>query len=149
MYRTSLKQAALPPRGQATKGETRENIDALRSEVVFGTPSQNCAGSGVCFVSPYRPHSKLRDFSCPRAEARLLTGTDNYFSVCFRRADLSPSLIEKYFSEDFLWIDESFKIALTLSKRLGLRKNCVPAGRYPILETAAGWRIVFHIGHTT
>ena len=117
----------------------------VKSEVVFGSPSQNCSGSGICFVAAYRPYRPLR-WSCPRTLSLLSSDNPYRFSMHFRREDLSPDLQQKYFNSPVFCIEEPVMLAKSLCKSLGLAHETLPRGTYPIYENEAGWTIVFYMG---
>jgi hypothetical protein len=120
----------------------RAQIRKANGEVVFGSPSQNCAGEGICFVSAYRPDRK-RMFACSSVSCRLYSHAGLLWYITFRKEDIDPALRMRYFSTDVFLIDEPFHLERSLAKALGLASDLVPDGRCQVLEHDHFFLIVF------
>lgn len=100
-------------------------------QVVFGSPSRLCAGSGVCRVFPETVNIS-DSWLCPVWAGRL-----NWLASC-RSLQLSFSLeqftsaeINKWFPNGWFLIEEAFPLPLWLASILGEQNYLIPAGCYP------------------
>ena len=112
----------------------------IRMEVVFGTPSQNCIGSGVCMVMNHLPlHWQL---SCPHAPA-WVSYEKGLLRFRFSKSEtLREDAVSRLESPWFL-VQESFQLSRYAARRLGLRSHWIPPGLYPVEESADCWVLCF------
>ncbi len=112
----------------------------IRMEVVFGTPSQNCIGSGICMVMnrlPYR--QQLR---CPHAPA-WLSFEQGLLVFQFSKSEvLGKEAINRFASPWFL-VQEPFQVPRHCARQLGLPALWVSPGLYKITETRMDWFLAF------
>lgn len=112
----------------------------VKMEVVFGTPSQNCIGSGVCMLMNRFPRHK--QLPCPHAPAWI---SFEYGQLVFRfskaevlRADVASRLDPPWFL-----VEESFPVPRCAVRHLGLPAQHVSPGIYRIVETNKDWFLAF------
>ena len=107
--------------------KTPEIID---SQVVFGTPSRDCSGSGICKV--YTIHAAKRlNISCEMVRVRFaLQGMD--LQLCFSEQECTDQLIKKHFCNDHFLVAEHFQLPGWLSRKLDIQAAFIPNGSYPI-----------------
>lgn len=112
-------------------------------EVVFGTPSKNCAGAGICLIANRFPDSYK--IPCPHAPAIIhyLPGRELVFR--FRKKQISEAAVRKYFNESHFLVEESFALPKQLVKRWQLPKMQIPAGKYLLEEYSREWRLYFNL----
>ncbi|MCB9316685.1 MAG: hypothetical protein H6569_11145 [Lewinellaceae bacterium] len=117
------------------------SVREVEMEVVFGTPSKNCAGAGICLISSRFP-DKYK-IPCPHAPAiiHFLPGGELVFR--FRKTRITTPALRAYFkSSDFL-VEEAFDLPKRLIQRWQLPKTQVPPGRYLLEEYSQEWRLYF------
>jgi hypothetical protein len=119
--------------------QTRE----VKMEVVFGTPSQNCIGSGVCMLMNRVPQNK--PLSCPHAPARIIYQQER-LTFSFSKEEVTRLDCIARFDSPWFLVLESFEIPRATARRLGLGTSWVPPGLYTGIETAKDWLLVFPLG---
>ena len=122
---------------------TLVRIREIRMEVVFGTPSQNCIGSGVCMVMNRLP--RLQHLKCPHAPAWV---SYEQGQLVFRFSKTEMTRDDAAARFDALWflVQEPFQIPIHTARHLGLPSNWVQPGVYPIEETTRDWYLTFPVG---
>ncbi|WP_367391083.1 hypothetical protein [Lewinella sp. LCG006] len=123
---------------------TNQLSTSIALQVVFGSPSRGCAGSGVCKMLP---HTVIlpKDWLCPVWAAHLYWyAFSNTFQLSFPLAQFTQSDRNKWFAEDKFLLEEAFTLPLWLAKLLGENNYSIPAGSYPC-ETHSKLTINFKI----
>lgn len=119
----------------------------LQCEVMFGSPSSNCDGNGICKIAA-RSSGQLQPFvrrtSCSRASA-LFTSNDNDkgASLIFRRDWLCSKLMRQHFRHGVLEMPEPCPIPKGFVSALGLQITELPAGLHLIEDYGTYYRINF------
>ena len=104
----------------------------IDSQVVFGTPSRDCSGSGICKL--YTIHAaKHLNISCEMVRARLAL-SDEHLQLSFPEALCSERLLMQHFSNAHFVMDENFVLPTWLSRKFDCPSVFVPVGEYPILR---------------
>lgn len=102
----------------------------IDSQVIFGTPSRDCSGSGICKV--YTIHAAKRlQIACEMVPARLAV-SDQDLLISFSEADCTESLRQKQFGDIHFWIEEAFQLPGWLAQKLAIPAAFISAGRYLI-----------------
>lgn len=102
----------------------------IDSQVVFGTPSRDCSGSGICKV--YTIHAAKRlQIACEMVPARFAV-SDQDLLISFSEAECSESLKQKQFRDMHFWIEEAFQLPSWLAQKLEIPAAFIPAGGYLI-----------------
>lgn len=114
----------------------------LRMEVVFGTPSQNCIGSGVCMVMHQLPPNQI--LRCPNAPA-WISYDKNLLVFRFPQSEMLRADAVSRFSSSWFFVQESFQLPRYTARRLGMPIHWVSPGLYPIEETVKDWLIAFRL----
>lgn len=111
----------------------------MEMEVVFGTPSQNCIGSGICMVMSRLP--RYQKLKCAHAPARIEYRGGK---LCFRfkKEDLEAPIRQRLEKPCFEVL-EPFQLPRLLVRKLGVDYQSIGKGYYPIIEHADDWVIVF------
>ena len=100
----------------------------IDSQVVFGTPSRNCSGSGICKVFTIHAAKRLR-ITCEMVPARLAV-SDKDLLVSFSEADSTESLRQKQFGGMYFLVEEAFQLPSWLVQKLNIPAAFIPAGEY-------------------
>jgi len=114
----------------------------IRMEVVFGTPSQNCIGSGVCMVMHKLPPDHL--LKCPNAPA-WVSFENGLLNFRFPKSDVLRQDVLIRFCSPWFLVQESFQLPRYTARRLGMPKHWVQPGLYTIEETAKDWLLSFRL----
>jgi hypothetical protein len=116
----------IPP--NSTLGEIKIDL-----QVVFGSPSRACAGSGVCKMLPHC--TGIPDtWSCHvwKGELHYLANDETKLNLSLNQQLADPAL-KKWFSAATFCVEEAFQLPLWLSSRLGKGRWFIPAGEYPYI----------------
>jgi hypothetical protein len=114
----------------------------VRMEVVFGTPSQNCIGSGVCMVMHQLP--QRYPLYCPHAPA-LISYQDGLLLFRFLKMDMQRADAAARFRGPWFEVNEEFRMPRSTARRLGMPTEWVRPGAYPIEGNAKEWQLRFDL----
>lgn len=118
----------------------------FQCEVMFGSPSSNCHGNGICKIvarSSQQPSHYVRT-SCSHAGALLAASADgNGASLVFRREWLCAHLMRRHFRHGILEMPEPCPIPSAMASALGLNIRELPAGLHLIEDYGIYFRINF------
>ena len=121
--------------------------EMMHCDVVFGSPKEDCRGTGICrIVTSYKNNGDQKK-SCRNAPA-LLCSSDggNSFILLFRQSDLCVHLMRHYFSQKkFLEIKHSCALPASAVSKMGLKSHLVPVGTHPISSGGGYCRIEFRL----
>jgi hypothetical protein len=119
----------------------------IHADVVFGSPKDNCRGSGICYVvADYSAPGVSRPGRCRRARAFFEPSTAlDQVSMAFEYSDLCCRLMRDVFRKSHFTLSEPCVLPVVLSAFLGLSFREVSPGVYPIEGTPMGFRIVFSL----
>jgi hypothetical protein len=118
----------------------------LQCEVMFGSPSSNCDGNGICKIVA-RSDNPLQMFKrthCSHAKA-LFAACDggNGASLLFRREWLCSNLMKRHFRHGILEMPEPCSIPSALVATLGLEISQLPAGLHLVEDYGTHFKINF------
>lgn len=106
--------------------------EAVRSDVVLGSPSARCNGVGICRVMGA---GEFPDCPCPRIETLLLPNAEGRIRFAFEKARLSADQFELHFQSGFFQVEEPYRLSPRLCKQLGWKSGWIQPGLYPIWES--------------
>lgn len=122
---------SLPFHSNGSPIAVQKTPEILASQVVFGTPSRNCLGSGICKV--YTLHGAKRlNIACEMVMAHLVL-LDTQLQISFSIQACTEQLLQQHFSHPYFQVEEDFVLPTWLSRKLNSAAVFVPAGEYPIL----------------
>ncbi len=130
------QQKRVAPSLPASLAQPRE----IRMEVVFGTPSQNCIGSGVCMVMNRLPRQK--QLPCPHAPA-WISYERGFLVFRFSKDEVVRQDAISRFGNPWFLVQEPFHVPLYTMRHLGLPSQWVPPGLHAIEETDKDWLLTF------
>jgi hypothetical protein len=117
-------------------------IREVEMEVVFGTPSRNCSGTGICMIASRLPQG--HDIPCPHAPAIIHCDPSGHEIVFrFRKQRLNDRVVQEYFSSSYFLVEEAFSLPQRLVRMWGLPMSSIPPGRYSLEEYSREWRLYF------
>lgn len=114
--------------------------------VIFGTPSRNCTGSGICMVTSIG-HIRRRKFPCECVTAYLSMAPDGAVFLRIPCDNASSDRYKLLFRRRIFEVDETFRIPPWLTGSWGKSSIFIPPGRYAIRKTADSWIIIFPVNH--
>lgn len=108
----------------------KKTPETVNSQVVFGTPSRNCSGSGICKV--YTIHGAKRlNISCEMVKV-CLTLSKNQLYLSFSKSACSEQLIQQQLTSGQFEIEENFELPSWLNRKFKSPALYVPKGSYPL-----------------
>jgi len=124
-----------------------ESTRQLSCDVVFGSPSADCMGTGVCRITARTggsPSGSQRKQNC-RSTVGLLFPIEGGkgVSLVLTRALLCTKLYKTHLRHGILTLETPCQLPKDISKLLGLKINELPLGKYPIHENENFLRIDF------
>lgn len=106
--------------------------EIINSQVIFGTPSRNCLGSGICKV--YTIHGAKRlNISCEMVKVGLML-MSTQLQMLFPKTGCSGQLIQQQFTAEYFKVEEDFVLPTWLSRKFQCPAVFVPIGEYPIMR---------------
>lgn len=100
--------------GQATKDKYTSTPPAIVADVLFGSPRNNCAGSGICQVlGPVA--SEMLDqsrWNCKRSVALIRVVNEHKAAFHFVKNSMCSKVESTYFSDHFFVIDQRVEMKL-------------------------------------
>lgn len=129
--------------------ETAETALQMSCDVVFGSPSADCRGTGICRISARVSHSPLpaaRRQKCQSAVGLLypIDGGSG-LAMVFTKGMLCTQLYRKHFRKGYLCIESYSFLPDDVVRGLSLKTNKLSPGIYPVAEDSEFLRINFHI----
>lgn len=108
-------------------------------EVVFGTPSKNCSGNGICMLASRLPRYYL--IPCPHAPVTIhyMGGQELVFR--FRKKYLCDRAVQTYFSSPRFLVEEAVALPQRLIRLWNLTIDRIPPGQYALEEYSREWRL--------
>lgn len=113
-------------------------------EVVFGTPSRNCSGAGICLVMN-RSAKLLKRIVCPHAPALIYYNSGKELVFRFRKRLVDAGTVSLYFNKEGFLVEEPFSLPHRLVRQWNLPITQVQPGRYLLEEYSSEWRLYFPI----
>lgn len=117
-----------------------------KAEIVFGTPSKNCEGVGICrMIGPNYLAGK--EIKCPHVTGYLsLDMGRNVLYIRFSKRSLSSEMVARHFCKRLFKVTEPYKVPVHISRFLGTQQIVmIQAGSYAVRETREDWIIVFGV----
>lgn len=126
-----------------------QGIDSqlIRCDIVFGMPSQDCRGTGICkLTSDVSQPLNLKN-DCHHSVAFAgRAGEGEAVVLVFFRELLCPHLYSRQFRKGVLEMAEPCPLPSDLIQTLGLNGNTLFPGRYAILEQDGCFQITIACG---
>ena len=116
-------------------------IREVEMEVVFGTPSRNCSGTGICMIAGRLPQGKV--IPCPHAPAIIYCVPGQELVFRFRKQHLGPRAVDAFFQTSDFRVEEPFSLPQRLIRQWELPIGQIPPGRYCMEEYSKEWRLYF------
>lgn len=121
------------------------NGNHMSCDVIFGSPSSDCRGTGVCKISAHQPGQPWpRNRDC-QSTIGICSGLDGgkQLSIVFFRELLCVNILRKHLMADVLELREPCALPAELIRSLRLKISALPPGRYPIEEGQGYYRVTF------
>ena len=115
---------------------SKNKIEHLRAEVIFGRASRDCAGHGICRVEVLTKQSVINTSVCSNSIAFIQQGYDKRIHFYFLNSSLCIKAQKKYFRKDTFQVQEPFMLPYGISQSFEMEQNfIIKNGLYPIVKT--------------
>lgn len=113
-------------------------------EVVFGTPSKQCRGLGICMIVEPK-YLKGRATECAHFPGYFQLDTGRKMLLArFNRNFLSSQMIARHFSGGLFKVTEAYKVPGRICRELGAASGVVIGeGVYRVAPYGADWTVFF------
>lgn len=149
MAHISSTDFSLPDRRLLSRTSPFQNLDSqlVRCDIVFGMPSQDCRGTGICKLTSdvFQPLNLNKECRRTAAFAGRTDGGQKVSLVFFREL-LCVNLFRHHFWKGVLEMTESCPLPADLVADLGLKGAVLLAGKYPIQEREGCFRVDISCG---
>lgn len=118
----------------------------FQCEVMFGSPSSNCGGNGICKIVAKRnhPQATFTRINCGHAKA-LFAAQGGSVSLIFPRGGLCSNLMRRHFRHGILEMPEPCPIPPEMATALRLNIRELPAGLHLIEDHKTHFQIKFNL----
>lgn len=118
----------------------------FQCEVMFGSPSSNCGGNGICKIVAKRRHppAAFSRTNCSHSKALFAT-QGGAVSLIFRRDWLCSNLMRRHFRHGILEMPEPCPIPPEMATALPLNIRELPAGLHLIEDHKTHFQIKFNL----
>ncbi len=124
--------------------ESKENTTQkrLKSEIVFGSLSTGCKGSGVCKVVP--SSIEVKGWKCPHATAWISLSPEGKIRIEFIKNSMTIQEIRRYFRWQLFQVFEAYAMPSFVRNNLEIpRPLVIQPGIYPVTDTGKGLIVDF------
>lgn len=116
----------------------------LQCEVMFGSPSSNCGGNGICkIVAAERQTAAVFERTNCHHTRAFITSSGEGAALIFRRDWLCANLMRRYLRHGILEMPESCPLPAGIVMATGLKMNELPAGLHLVEDYDLYLRIQF------
>jgi len=124
---------------------TLQEQKRMSCDVIFGSPSADCRGTGVCKISAKQTPTTLTPYRDCQATTGIFISQNGgrAVSVVFFRELLCVNLLRNHLMKEVLELREPCALPSNLIAFLGLRIKRLEPGKYPIEEGAGYYRVTF------
>ena len=139
---TAVGQAAVPINPEKNYLETPQTTKVLYCDVVFGSPSMNCNGTGICRINISNfIHAQVEKKQCQLTSGLMAAGPGGKVSLFFFRERLCIRQYRKHFRKGVFEMTEACPIPASISKELHTRAKKLLPGSYTVWEGDGYFRL--------
>lgn len=142
MRPVDLGQLALPITPQKPLRRNAALIKTLHCDVVFGSPSADCHGTGICKITGTNSVHRLRlKKDCQLTFGQIAAAPNGKISLFFFREFLCIHLYRQHFRKGVLVMKEPCALPKEISQGLGVKAGSLLSGDYKVLECEGYFRV--------
>lgn len=121
------------------------SIKSLTCDVVFGSPSVGCRGTGICKLNANGVRRALELKQTCRGTSALLMPLDGGqgVSMILPREFMCINILRNHLRNNLLHLPEPCTIPQSIVKALGLKIKSLPSGTYQVAQAEGFFRIDF------
>ncbi len=142
----TIKRHELPKANLLLHGYAGVNLPkSLRCDVVFGSPSVGCRGTGICKLNAHNSARAVAlKHNCRGAGGLLISSNEGEgVSLILPRELLCTHIVRNHLRHGVLQMDEPCKIPSNIVAALGLKITTLAPGNYPVENLHRYYRIDF------
>ena len=140
-----IGQTAVPITTQKFPSTNSVPAKVLHCDVVFGSPSMNCNGTGICKITgtnSVKPLQMKKD--CRLTFGQIAAGPKGKISLFFFREFLCIHLYRQHFRKGVLVMKEDCPLPSEFTHGLNIKGKNLLAGQYAIVECDGYFRVDVH-----
>ncbi|MEI6411839.1 MAG: hypothetical protein WCR52_20780, partial [Bacteroidota bacterium] len=118
----------------------KTTFKSVKSEVIFGAPSEGCGGVGICRIIA---GSLNIQYKCPKVSALISLTEEGKIKMKFAKNSMQPRFMKRHFRWLLFQVMEPYAVPETLLNKLNqeLQGYTINPGIYQVWETR-DWMIV-------
>lgn len=118
----------------------KTSIKAVRSEVIFGAPSEGCGGVGICRIIA---GSFNIQHKCPKVSALISMTEEGKIKIKFSKSTMQPRFMKRHFRWLLFQVVEPYQIPDILLQKLNhdMGGYTIHPGIYQVWESQE-WMVV-------
>ncbi len=116
---TQYQNTLLSPQNDVVIKKTR-----IKADIVFGSPSTGCKGSGVCTVVPATQMGS-KSLKCPYATAWISMKNKRNIRFAFIKSSMTEQQIKCYFRWNLFQVFESVAMPQFVQTRIGYHRPLI------------------------
>jgi hypothetical protein len=114
-------------------------VDGVKSNVIFGSPRQDCNGTGICQIASFDGVLSLKNRQCRQTMGFVQANPDGTsLRIAFRKTDMCSRLYANHFYKGVFKMSDACPLPQDFRKKTGVTLNNLRAGDYKVHE-ANGW----------
>lgn len=119
-----------------------QTFKTMYCDVVFGSPSMDCNGTGICKISGTNAlHSSASKNNCRATCCIAAANPNGNLSLYFFRELLCTQLYRKHFRKGNFTVSEPCTIPSEVRKALGISARQIMPGEYAVVDTDGYLRV--------
>ena len=140
MSTTALRPMAPVPKQSIYNLHAQKGIGVqknIRCDVVFGSPSLGCRGTGVCKITAYQPANQTSGLrrDCKKASGFISAGNGGTtLNMMLPKGFLCVNILRNHFKNNSLELKEPCVIPSAFQAALGLKIKMIPPGIYSVTD---------------
>lgn len=133
---------AVPITTQVFPNKTTSSAKMMYCDVVFGSPSMDCNGTGICKITGTHANRPIHlKKSCQLTFGLIAAAPKGKVSLFFFREFLCVPLYRQHFRKGVLEMKESCPLPSEISKGLNVKGKTLQPGSYVVTEKDGYFRV--------
>lgn len=133
---------AVPITTQVFPNKTTSSVKMMYCDVVFGSPSMDCNGTGICKITGTHANRPIHlKKNCQLTMGLIAAAPEGKVSLFFFREYLCIHLYRQHFRKGILEMKESCPLPKEISKGLNVNGRTLLPGSYTVVEVDGYFRV--------
>lgn len=126
--------------------QSSKKKQAIKADVVFGSPTKRCVGIGICQVNPYQAAPQNRNIPCcQRVETTICPVQSDRLQFSFSRKKICKKMIAQQFAFSRFRITDPLQLPDWLMGSLDLGDARLAPGVYPVVFEEDSIRVLIRV----